>query len=134
MKKWTFFALLLCSLPSACSSLGASGRMEKFGQTSDAYEHALRMADYDKAAGFLDPTAPAPKSKIHRIKNYKIVDYKITHIDVSENKQQITQDVEFQYFRLNGNILHTARQSQTWRYQPEGKIWLLQSGLPDLGP
>lgn len=134
MKKLSFFTLLICCLPLACSSMRESSRLEMFGQITKDYEHALRMAEYDKAAAFLDSKAPAPKPDFHRLKNYKIVEVKITHIDVSDDKQKITQDVEFQYFRLNGNILHTAHQSQTWRYQPDTDVWLLESGLPDLGP
>lgn len=134
MKKLLLFTLLVCCLPLACSSIRESSRLESFGKVTKDFEHALRMADYNKAAGFLDPKGPAPKSDVKKIKNYKIVDVKITHVDVSDDKLEITQDVEIQYFRLNGNILHTAHQSQTWRYQPDSEVWLLQSGLPELGP
>ena len=134
MKKFAFFALLIFFLPAGCTSLTENSRMEKFGLIAKAYEHALRMSDYSKAAKFLDPSASISKPDFEKMKNIKIVEYKLIHTDVSENKQEITQDVELQYFRLNSNILHSAHHPQTWRFKPEDKIWLLQTGLPDLGP
>ncbi len=134
MKKMAFIALLICCLPFGCGSMGESARMERFGQINQAYERALRMGDYRKAAEFQDPSAQAPKPDIHKIEKYKIVEYNITHMDVSADQQEITQDVGLQYFRLNGNVLHTVHRSQSWRYQPDSKTWLLQTGLPELGP
>ncbi len=134
MKKSAFFALLIFLLPAGCANLTGNSRLESFGKIADDYKQALRMSDYRKAAKFLDPSASIPKPDFDKMKSYKIVEYNITHMDVSESKQEITQDVELQFYRLNSNILHTAHHSQTWRFEQEGKIWLLQTGLPDFGP
>jgi hypothetical protein len=134
MKKFVTLALLAGSLVAGCATLAENSRMEKFSLIAKAYERALRMSDYSKAVKFLDPSASISTPDFDKMKNFKIVEYKPTQIDVSENKEEITQDVELQYFRLNSNILHTAHYAQTWRFQPEGKIWLLQTGLPDFGP
>jgi hypothetical protein len=134
MKKFAVFTLLIFYLSVGCATMAENSRMEKFGLIAEAYERALRMSDYDKAAKFVDPSAGTSTPGIDKLKNFKIVDYEITHIDVSESKQQVTQDVELHYFRLNSNILHTAHHPQTWRFKQEGKIWLLQTGLPELGP
>jgi hypothetical protein len=134
MHKSTIAAFLTIFLLTGCAGLARKSRIEAFGQVAEGYEHALRFSDYNMAAKFLDPSAASVKPDLQALKNIKIVDYKITRIQVSEDKQQITQDVELQYFRINSNILHTARDSQIWRYDPADEVWRLHTGLPRLGP
>jgi hypothetical protein len=134
MKKSTIAALLMIFLVAGCAGMADKSRMEAFGQVAETYERALRLSDYNMAAKFLDPSASSIKPDLPALKNIRIVDYKITRIQVSQDKQQITQDVELQYFRINSNILHTARDSQIWRYDPADEVWRLHTGLPRLGP
>ena len=134
MRKYTTAVFLIILLLTGCTGLAHKSRIEAFGQVAEGYEHALRFSDYNTAAKFVDPSVLGAKPDFAALKNIKIVDYKITRIQVSEDKQQITQDVELQYFRLNSNILHTARDSQIWRYDPANEVWRLQTGLPHLAP
>lgn len=134
MKKSAFIAVLTCILFVGCAAMAGKNRLKIFSQINEAYEHALRMSDFDAAAKFLDPSAVKNTPDLQKMKGFKIVEYRITHIDVSENKQKITQDVELQYYRLNSNILRTTHDPQIWRFQQADNIWRLQTGLPDLGP
>jgi hypothetical protein len=134
MKKSTIAALLMIFLAAGCAGMADKSRIEEFGQVAEAYEHALRLSDYNTAAKFLDPSVSDIKPDLQALKNIKIVEYKITRIQVSDDKREIRQDVELQYFRLNSNILHTARDSQIWRYDPADEVWRLHTGLPCLGP
>lgn len=132
MKK-TAVLMMLLLLPIGCATLAERSRMEKFGLISESFERALRTSDYATAAKYLDTSAGDPGPDLMHLRNFKIADYKVTRFHVSEDKQKITQDVELQYFRLNGTILHSTRYPQTWRFLPEQEIWLLQTGLPDFG-
>jgi len=132
--KITAVLMILFLLPVGCATLAESRRMEKFDLISKSFERALRTSDYTEAAKYLDTPAGETRPDLKHLRNYKISDYKIIRIQVSEDKQQITQNVELQYFRLNGSILHSTRYPQTWRYFPNRKIWLLATGLPELGP
>ena len=133
MNKTAVLAILLL-LPIGCATLAEKSRMEKFGLISESFERALRTSDYEGAAKYIDPSASVGKTDFQKLRNFKIVEYKIARIHVSENKMEITQDVDLQYFRLNGNILHDIIYPQTWNYKPEFEIWLLQTGLPDFVP
>jgi hypothetical protein len=132
--KITAVLTILLVLPIGCATLAERSRMEKFGLISESFERALRTSDYTTAAKYLDPSAGDSRPDLIHLRNFKIADYKVTRVHVSEDKQKITQDVELQYFRLNGTILHSTRYPQTWRFLPEKEIWLLQTGLPDFGP
>jgi PBP1b-binding outer membrane lipoprotein LpoB len=134
MKQFASLALLICIFLAGCATLAEKKRMESYSQIAEAYEHALRGSDYSTAAKFIDPSNSSVEANLQKIKNIKIVDYKITHIDVSESKMEIKQDVELQYYRLNSNIMRTAHQHQIWHYQPQDGIWMLRSGWPQFGP
>ena len=130
----TAVVMILFLLPVGCATLAERSRMEKFELISKSFERALRTSDYTEASKCLDTPAAEARPDLKHLRNYKISEYKVIRIHVSEDKQQITQDVELQYFRLNGTILHSTRYPQTWRYIPEREIWLLETGLPEFGP
>jgi hypothetical protein len=134
MKKTALLTILVLLLPIGCATLAERSRMEKFGLISESFERALRTSDYATAAKYIDPSATNARPNFQKLRNFKIVEYKITRVHVSEDKLKITQDVDLQHFRLNGNILHNTQYSLTWNFQPEKEIWLLQTGLPDFEP
>lgn len=131
--KITAILMVLLLLPIGCATLAERSRMEKFRIISESFERALRTSDYATAAKYLDASAKDTEPDLKRLRNFKIAEYRVTRLDVSEDKQKITQDVELQYFRLDGNILHSSPYPQTWRFHPEQEIWRLQTGLPDFG-
>ena len=123
--------LMIVALPADCGTLSERTRMESFGPTAQAYERALRLADYNAAAAYLDPSLATAAADLRPYQNIKIVDYKILHTQVSPDSLEIKQDVALQYFRLNSNIIRFTRYPQTWHYREADKTWRLQSGLPD---
>jgi hypothetical protein len=134
MKKTAGCAILILLLVFGCASMQQRSRMEKFTEITESFERALRMSEYARAAKFIDPASGASRPDLQELRNFKIADYRVTHINVSDDKLKITQDVELQYFRLNSNILHRTVYPQIWQFQPEQEIWLLQTGLPDFTP
>jgi hypothetical protein len=132
--KITAVLMILILAPVGCATLADKSRLEKFGLISESFERALRTSDYTGAAKYIDPSAAVPKADFQKLRDFRIVEYKVTRIHVSEDKQEINQEVDLQYFRLNGNILHRAPYSQTWRFLPDKEVWMLQTGLPEFGP
>jgi hypothetical protein len=134
MKKTAVLLVLVLLSPIGCATLAERSRMEKFGLISESFERALRTSDYTAAVKYIDPSAADATPDLQKLRNFKIAEYKVTRVHVSEDRLTITQDVDLQYFRLNSNILHSTHYPQTWHFQPEEEIWLLQTGLPDFGP
>jgi hypothetical protein len=134
MKKTASFAILILLFVHGCATMEQKSRLEKFSEISESFERALRMADYTKAARFIDPSAGVAKPDFEILRNIKIWDYKVSRVHVSEDKMKITQDVELHYFRLNGNVLHHTTYPEIWQFQPDKEVWLLETGLPDFRP
>jgi hypothetical protein len=134
MKKTTRYAILIVLLVIGCASMAEKSRMKKFGVISESFERALRMSDYTAAAKYIESSDENPRPDFQKLRNFKIVEYNVTHVHVSEDKRKITQDVELQYYQLNSSILHRTVYPQKWQFKPADEVWLLQTGLPDFKP
>ena len=133
MHRKYFMILFLLLALAACSTMVAKGRMQKFGRTSEAFEFSLRDSDYRTANKFIHPSVQRPPMDEKHYGNIKIVEYKITHMDVSSDQLKIEQDIELQYFLLNSNRLHTAQHHQVWRFDESERQWQLYTALPTFG-
>ena len=130
MHRFKLLVLLIIFGLISCTTLSVKARMEKFGRIAEAYEFSLLNSDYLMAARFIEPSAQQEPFNESYYKNIKIVEYKITHMEVSDDRYRVTQDVELQYFLLNNNRLRTIRYHQLWRYNEAQAVWLLYSSLP----
>ena len=130
MKNQSMFHGLLILMLAGCAGLAQQSRLENFSETTDAYEQALLIADYYLAAKYINPLKIDQTPDLKKYKNIKIVEYQITHVNVSTDQMEIKQEVKIQYFLLNSNRLRTSHDSQIWHYQPKHKAWFLETGLP----
>jgi hypothetical protein len=130
---------LLCTLVAvlslmACAGIAQRSKLDKFEEMDRTYKQALLASDFAGAARLIDPTANPKPFDPAKARLLKIVDYKPTHVDVSEDLLTIKQQVSLKYFMLNTNLLRTMDYQQTWKYKEDYKVWLLQTELPDLIP
>lgn len=91
-------------------------------------------SDFAMAARYLDPAVsqePVPPEQYALV---RIVDYKPTRVDVSEDLLKIEQGVVLKYFMVNVNLLRTVQYQQVWHFNEAHKVWLLQTDLPALNP
>ncbi len=104
--------------------------------TLRSYEGAIRWGNLTDAAAFLDPESatahPVTKFNLDRFAQSTVVGYrKQTATVVDETgtaRQQVTIELVNKHTQMPRSILDT----QTWRFEPKSKRWLLSSGLPDL--
>ena len=125
-------ACFMIIILAGCAGIAGKGRLSKFSEVVRSYEDALERSDYRKASKFVDPSAEGERVDYKKFANIKIVRHKVTNVQVSEDQKSIEQDVEIQYFLLDRNRLKTINDHQVWQYKEEGKVWLLQTGLPKL--
>lgn len=130
MTKATIALFTSLLLISACASISEKGRMEKLKDLTTAYDHALLRADYQTAADYIDPAIRRDDIDFNQYKRIKIVDCRTTRAEFSEDKMNVTRDVELQYFLVDRNILRSTRYRQQWQYDKEKDVWRLQSELP----
>lgn len=99
--------------------------MNAFADTERICRWAILKGDYAAAAQCIAPDA-RKRFDHARSKNIKVVRYKVVHMDVSEDQHAITQDIHWEYFLLNRNIIKTVREQQVWRYRSEQEGWVME--------
>lgn len=123
--------LLLALLLPACAVVGDSKRNITFDKASHYYENALRWGDYEAAEKIRRP-AGAPvaldKAALERI---KITAYETKGYALSEDHNEIRNEVLIRYYNQDHMTEHTVTDIQTWEYDPDVKTWFITSPLPD---
>jgi hypothetical protein len=120
-------------LAVSCTSVNEMKRMDKFEQTTDAYELAIRWSDFDMASSFLkNQEDPQIATQIENLKQYKVTSYTVKRYLPSADKSQILIIADVQFFKKNGLIIKNISHRQIWKYDKDRDSWFLTSGLPDL--
>jgi hypothetical protein len=128
--KRNFCVLLLSALVLwSCAAAFEQARTEHFNKYADRYRLSLLRGEYGQAASMIDP-ADRKTTDLEKMKEIKIVDYKVTGTFASEDKNEIRQDVELQYFLKSQNLLKSVQYQQLWQYKDEGRAWQLKTDLP----
>jgi hypothetical protein len=128
-----FYIVLLTLLIAGCASVDQFSKMDKFEQTSNAYEMAIRWSDYDMASSFLkDQYDPELGDQIENLKQFNVTAYTVKSFVPSEDKSKVLIVANVQYFRKNGLILKNYSHRQIWEYDEDKESWYLTSGLPKL--
>ena len=125
------FCLLLLAILAlwSCAAAFEQARTEHFNKYGDRYRLFLMRGEYGQAASMIDP-ADRKTTDFEKMKEVKIVDYKVTGTFAAEDKSEIRQDVELQYFLKSQNLLKSVQYQQLWQYKDEGRAWLLKTDLP----
>jgi len=122
-------AFLIC-LPLGCASISEQAKMEAYDRTMDAYQTTMRLSDYNAACKYVDPAETVRKDCLQQYEKVKIVSYDVRGVNVTEDKLEVTQTVEVEYFFVDRYVVKKIEYEQTWRYMKEMASWLLQTGPP----
>jgi hypothetical protein len=124
--------ILLLSLLAGCVSVSEMRKMDKFEETSEAYESAIRWSDFESASLFLKTEENANLSDLlNELKQFKVTAYTIKNFLPTKDKSQVLVIAEISYFKLNRLIVKSMSDRQIWKYDTAQERWLLTSGLPD---
>ena len=127
------YIVLILLLVVGCASVSEMKRMDKFEQTTDAYELAIRWSDFDMASSFLkDQDDPQIGPQIENLKQFKVTAYTVKRFLPSADKSQVLIIADVQYFKKNGLVVKNCSHRQLWQYDKDRQSWYLTSGLPDL--
>lgn len=131
MHKLKTTACILGLFILGCATIKEFGKMDKFEETSSAYEHAIRWSDFDFAAAFLDPSEKKPDRLGQSIvKNVKVTDYRVRKTAVSQDESQVVQIVEISYYRTDNVVVNKIMDHQLWEWDPEKSQWYIKTGFP----
>ncbi len=120
-----------CLLTAGCAALSSQSRMDEYERNMFAYDSTMRLSDFNAACQFVSPTIMDRDDCVERYDNVKIVKYTILDTDISEDKQEVSQKIETEYFFLDKGIVKKIQYEQTWRYTEDRKAWMLQTAPPE---
>ena len=124
--------VVLSLLVIGCASVTDMHRIEKFEQTTDTYELAIRWSDFEMASTFLkDQQDPQIATRIENLKQFKVTAYTVKRYIPSEDKTQVLIIADVQFFKINGLIVKNIIHRQLWEFDKDKESWVLTSGLPD---
>jgi len=125
------YIVLLTLLAVGCASVTEMKQMDKFEQTTHAYEIAIRWSDFDMASSYLkDQENPDLAAQIENLKQYQVTAYEVKRFLPSADKSQILIIADVQYYKRNGLIVKNYSHRQLWQFDPDKEDWYLTSGLP----
>jgi len=125
--------VVLSLLVIGCAAVTDMHSIEKFEQTTDAYELAIRWSDFEMASTFLkDQQDPQIATRIENLKQFKVTAYTVKRYIPSEDKTQVLIIADVQFFKINGLIVKNIIHRQLWQFDKDKESWFLTSGLPDL--
>ena len=128
MKNMIIACLIFLSL--GCASISEQAKMDAYDRTMDAYQTTMRLSDYNAACKYVDPAEMGRKDCLQQYEKVKIVSYDVRGVSVTEDKLEVTQTVEVEYYFVDRYVVNKIEYEQSWRYMKEMKSWLLQTGPP----
>ena len=120
---------------SGCAN-GPRSKADELEATLRSYEGAIRWGNLTDAAAFLDPESatihPVTKFNLDRFAQLTVVGYRTQTAAVVDETGIARQQVTIELVNKHTQTPRTILDTQTWRFEPKTKRWLLASGLPDL--
>ena len=120
---------------SGCAN-GPRSKADELEATLRSYEGAIRWGNLTDASAFLDPESamlhPVTKFNLDRFAQLTVVGYRTQTATIVDETGTARQQVTIELVNKHTQTPRTILDSQTWRFEPKSKRWLLSSGLPDL--
>lgn len=127
--------LLVLALLAAALPVLAKSRDKQLTETLRTYAATIRWGSIEQAESFVAPeyraAHPLTSLELQRFKHVRITDYLDT-APVPVSDDEVRQTVEIGLVNVNTQEARTIIDRQIWIYDKKNKVWLLNSGLPDI--
>ncbi|MGB0133026.1 hypothetical protein [Dokdonella sp.] len=128
-------SLIALALLAAAFPVLAKSRDKQLTETLRTYAATIRWGSIEQAESFVSPeyraAHPLTSLELQRFKHVRITQYTDT-APVPVNDDEVRQTVEIGLVNVNTQEARTIVDRQIWIYDKENKVWLLNSGLPDI--
>lgn len=114
-----------------CSKITNMTTRKMFAERMDSYKRSILWSDFETASLFIKPQTPNAQLFNPDYKQIKVTDYNVKNIKIIGDLEIVKQMVEIRYYRLSNMIEKATTDVQTWKWEPESKLWYLASGLPN---
>ena len=118
-------------LVAGCASVRQFNRMDSFDKAAKAYAKAVTWSDFDKAAILLPPQFEENRPlDLNALKQIRVTHYQVKRFQATPRADEVRQEVEISYYRIDDMRVETLRDPQRWVYNAETGHWYIHSGLP----
>lgn len=129
------FIVLALGLLALTQPALAKSRDKALTETLQTYAATIRWGSIEQAEAFVAPeyraVHPLTSLELERFKQVRITQYTDT-APVPVNDNEVRQTVEIGLVNIYTQEARTIIDRQIWIYNKENKVWLLNSGLPDI--
>ncbi len=121
-----FLALLLVLVSVSCKTANPKSALEELQEAVEAYNHAYRWKNYERAALFLPPDLRAAFMTAYEedASSLQVENYQITRVDF-HNDTHATISVRVQYMLLPAIVVQNTTLVQEWHKIQDQ--WILES-------
>lgn len=119
---------ILFGLLVGCASM--SETMEKFRDTSMAYERALRWGNYDMARAVHKNTTPLSEDERKRMTKYHVSSFRVISNDIQNDQSRVNQIVELRYYNEENAIERKMNVPLEWLHENNSGTWRITSPFP----
>ena len=124
--------LLLSILILSCSAVSNIMKDEKFNNTAESFHYAMRWSDLKTAVTFRQETVPGEiSSSLEPLKRIKVTSFTVIETIPNENKTEILQIAEIQYYKSDDMKEKTIVSHLLWEYDPKRENWYIVKGWPE---
>jgi hypothetical protein len=117
----------------ACAS---QGKQKELDTALKQYESMIRWSQWDGAVQSLSPESlekhPVTSLDIERLRQFRVTNYTIRSSLPYDDGNGLKQTVEIRLFNRNQATERSIIDMQDWKYNEQAKVWLLETGLPDV--
>lgn len=128
---WALIAMALLHT-AGCASWKQN--RESLEEKALEYHRMMRWQETSGASLYVvDALKPVYLEKKSSLDVIKVIDFKITHLELTNNREKATVIVEYQYQPKNSANVRTMTETQKWGFFPDANPsgWLITSPPPD---
>jgi uncharacterized protein YceK len=130
-RAWPLLLLALLALAGCATKVDRNSKLQ---DAQYAYSAAIRWGDFEGAWNMIDPKVrekhPMSDLEFARYKQVQISGYRDIGAQVAEGTA--AREIVIGVINRNTLVERQTRYTEGWRYDPEGKVWWVTSGLPNL--
>jgi hypothetical protein len=123
------FVMLVIMLLAGCAT--TSDDMMRFGDTTRAYERALRWGEYDTVYSVhKNEKGSLPDSERKRLANIRVTVYKLVNSKSENDNKRIVQQLEISYYNKEYLVVKTMPLTLEWEQDAKTGSWAIVSPFP----
>lgn len=127
--KQIFVLLLGSALLAGCAAYSDNKKESALEKSTLFYEKAIRWGDFVAASQFQHADAGSPQAAVD-LEKIKVTSYRQISSQPLADDNEVEITVSIDYYNNDAMKVHTLRDVQVWKYDPDASDWRITTPLP----